>query len=386
MNTILRTIIVLLAINLITAGFAPAQDEQEEAARTEAEIEVQEARDQIDTERDQIEELKARIKELRQQTHGSGLVLPTPAPMPEISLPTSFTNSMFGSGGSGGSILVIPSEKMSNEDILAMNEDMTVMSRILRQQLGQETKYGMMGYGSRGGMYFGFDPFASRRKGMAEAMYLDGYGILFLIKVDFPLSPPEQKSEEEEEETVQEDVDPVWEETRRDLYEPQEDRERRRRAQESEQEYDVEKVENLKASLIKVLKHATNIRGLQQDESVILTIIGNEESSHSHAVIVSQKITVNGEKSRVIGTPTSVETGIPAPTMLVIRAKKTDIDDFANDDINLEQFHERIQVLACPYLGESSGGSSSVSVSSMGRGTGVSRTRSSRRPDRSEQR
>jgi hypothetical protein len=383
MNTILRTIIVILAINLITAGFVQAQDEQAEAARVEAE--AREAKAQVEAERAQIEELKERIKELQEQTHNPEPVLPIPTPMPEIRIP-SFVNGMFSSGGSGSSILIIPSEQTSTEDIITMNEDMTVMSRILRQQLDQETKVGF-GYGSRGGMYFNFDPFTSRRGGMAEAMYLDGYGALFLIKVDFPLSPPEQEAEEEEE-TVKEDVDPVWEQTRRDIYEPPEVRERRRKAQESEQKYDAEKVENLKASLIKALKHATNIQGLQQDESMIITIIGNDEPSHSHTVIVSQKVTVNGEKSRVIGTPTSVDTGIPASTMLVIRTKKSDIDSFANNDIDLEQFRERVQVLTCPYLVEGPGRSTSVSVSSSssGRGTGVSRTRSSRRPDRNEQR
>jgi hypothetical protein len=392
MNTLLRKIIVLITINLITAGFVPAQnatpEEQAEAARIKAqadraEIEARQAKEQVDAERLQIEELKERIKELQKQTSGLGeIALPTPAPTPKIRIP-SFTNGMFGSSGSVGSILVIPSEQMSTEDILAMNEDITVMSRIFRQQLDQETSIGF-GYGSRGGMYFDFDPFASLHRGLAEAMYLEGYGALFLIKVDFPLSPPEQEVEQEEQ-TEQEDVDPVWEQTKRDIYEPQQVSERRRRASESEQQYDAEKVENLKATLIKALKHASNIRGLQQNESVILAIIGSGEPPHSHAVIVSQKVTVNGKKTNVIGTPTSVEAGIPSPMMLVIRAKKSDIDDFANDDINLEQFRERVQILECPYLSESTHQTSTSVV--VPTSTGRSRSgRSDIRPGRGGQR
>ena len=87
-------------------------------------------------------------------------------------------------------------------------------------------------------------------------------------------------------------------------------------------------------------------------------------------MIVSQKVTVNGEKSRVIGTPPSGDVGITSPTMLVIRAKKSDIDSFANDDIDLEQFRERIQILACPYFSEGTSDASSVSVRSTGRRTG----------------
>lgn len=371
MKKLIRTFIVFATVNIITAGFTLAQDatpeEQAEAEVVRAEIEVREAQEKVDAESDQIEELKERIKELQQQTHGSGLVLPTPAPTPEIRFP-GLGMMQF---GSSGSILVIPSAQMSTEDILAMNEDMTVMSRILRQQLDQETKSSFgLGYGSRGGMYFNFDPFASHRRGTAEAMYLEGYGALFLIKVDFLLSPPTEEAEEEKE-PEQEEADPVWEQTRRNIYEPQEARAPGRRAQDTEQEYDAEKVENLKANLIKALKHASNIRGLQQNESVILTIIGGGESSHSHTVIVSQKVTVDGEKSKVIGTPTSGGTGISSPIMLVIRAKKSDIDGFANDDINLEQFRERVQVLACPYFSEGTSQRSTAVISgdrSTGRG------------------
>jgi hypothetical protein len=379
MNTLLRKTIVLITVNLITASFVLAQnatsEEQAEAAKIKAEAdraeaEARQAKEQVDAEREQIEELKARIKELQNQTNGFELNLPTPAPIPKITIPSFTTGMPF---GSGSSILVIPSAKMSTDDIIAMNEDMTVMSRILREQLDQEAQGNW--YGRR------FDPFWRQNRGMAEAMYLDGYGALFLIKVDFPLSPPAQEAEEKEE-TEQEETDPVWEQTKRDIYEPQQARVPGRGTQGTEQQYDAEKVEDLKATLIKALKHASNIRDLKQNELVVLTIIGSGESSGSHTVILSHKITVNGEKSRVIGTPTSGEAGITSPTMLIIRAKKSDIDSFANNDINLEQFRERVQILECPYIGESAGQISTTVINSGrsgGRSSGV-------RPDIGEQR
>ncbi len=385
MKKLIRTFIVFAIVNLLTAGFAPAQDEQTEAARMEAEtdraeIEVREAQEKVDAERDQIEELKARIKELQQRARGSGLVLPTPTPpVSEIGFPPS--NWGMQSGG-GSSILVIPSAQMSTEDILAINEDMTVMSRILRKQIDQEAKSNWM-YGSS--WNFNFNHLMGHRSNTAEVMYLEGYGALFLIKVDFPLSPPAEEAEEENE-TEQEDADPVWQQTRRDIYEPQQVRAPGRGTQDTEKEYDAEKVENLKANLIEALKHATNIRGLKPGESVILTITGSYEPSDLTNIVITTKVKDGKENTQIIGTPTSSEAGFSSPTMLVIRAKKSDIDGFANDDINLEQFRERVQILACPYLGEGTSQRSTAVISgvrSTGRNTGG---RSSARSRRGEQR
>jgi len=46
------------------------------------------------------------------------------------------------------------------------------------------------------------------------------YGVLFLMKVDFPLSPPLQTQQEETTEQ-KEEGGKVWEDTRRQLYEPE---------------------------------------------------------------------------------------------------------------------------------------------------------------------
>ena len=45
------------------------------------------------------------------------------------------------------------------------------------------------------------------------------------------------------------------------------------------------------------------------------------------------------------------------PAVLVIRAKKSDIDEFAKGDIDFEKFRQRVQLLTYPLLSGADGGS-----------------------------
>jgi hypothetical protein len=238
---------------------------------------------------------------------------------------------------SASTVLVIPASEMKAEDLASVVEDMTVMARIIDKQMGQEQS-------RQAGFYGDFFGQSSR---MAQTMYLQGYGMLFLRKVDFLLSPP-PKTQEPEKQTKEEATDPVWEQTRRDMYEPQEDR--RRREERPEEKYDVEKVENLKINIIKALKHATNIRSLKTDESVILTITGSGDSSNAKILVStsatgSNVLVQKGDSLRTTGIAIpSLDSRISSTTTLVIRAKKADIDAFAKGELDLDKFRQRVQI------------------------------------------
>jgi hypothetical protein len=176
-------------------------------------------------------------------------------------------------------------------------------------------------------------------------MYLQGYGALFLMKVDFPLSAPLQV--EEEKETKEEETDPVWERMKREMYEPEEAR--RRRDDQPEQKYDIEKVENLKTILVKTLRHAANIRILKPDESVILAVTGSGASAGGITAIATTRIT--GDEDHNTRIVKELAPHGSSPTMLVIHAKKSDIDGFAKADLDFDQFRQRTQMLTCPHLG-----------------------------------
>jgi hypothetical protein len=242
---------------------------------------------------------------------------------------------------STGAVLVIPTGEISTEDILTINEDINIMSRIIDDNLQQSgikivSSAVTSAYGSAWGSFFvGRQP--------TQSMYLHGYGALFSISVDFPLSAPAD-SNEQKEQSVDKDVDTIWIQTRQQIYESQ-TQTTQVRVNVKEVKYDAQKVENLKTTLIQSLKHAANIRVLKPDEYVILSITGSKTNS---TAIIRQSY----------GTPTAITTrsNMTVSTAMVIRAKKSDIDAFAKGGLNEEKFSQLVQVISYPLLSSNPAG------------------------------
>jgi hypothetical protein len=348
-----RTIIVFVAVNLMTAGFAFAQDvpeenvkeakkealKQAEAARREATIPLDLARKEVDAARKQMEAAQKQMEATRQAITGHEMHewMETPV-APRVSIP------LWQHSGSGA-VLVIPAAEMKVENLATITEDMSVMSRIFGKKLSQARLT------TRGIWSIGFDSLAAlgRSSGAIEAIYLEGYGALFLMKVNVLLSPPPETQQEKE--TKEEDTDPLWTETIQEMYAPQDTR-RRRTDDRPEEKYDAEKVEDLKETLIKTLKHAANIRALKPDQWAILTVIGQsgrpgETIGHAgqncracHAL--TEKVNYKSSPSRM---------GSCLPTVLTICAKKSDIDAFAKGQLSFDQFRERTKIFTSYKLG-----------------------------------
>ena len=322
MNTLTRTIAVLIALSMLTAGLALAQDvpaaetREADAAGREAEIAVRTAHRQAEAAQKQAEAtLKQKDASLEQAVVALAKVESVPGPVPPVLPGTRYSGVSrrrwpFQSSGTA-SVLVIPSAEIETRDLLTINEDMNVMARIFATNL-QRARISPSG----GSLFIGdytrrFDIFSSRSGNSIQSLYLQGYGVLFLMKVDFPLSPSKPAQEPDETEKEQ-DGDEVWRNMRLRLYEPEK---LSKRKDDSAAKYDAEKVENLKTTVINALKHASNIRSLKPDESVILTITGSGTSA-----------------------------------VLTIRVKKSDTDSFSKGDLDLEQFRQRVQILSYPYV------------------------------------
>ena len=284
--------------------------------------------------------------------------------------------SKIGTSRDSKSILVIPTGQIEIEELLTINEDMNVMSRIFANELGrQRTVSSNPEWSFTDSQWVpNYESILGRRTGnTVSSIYLQGYGALFMMEVDFPLSGPPE-TQENQEETEKEDVDEVWEQTRQQIYQPQvraTTSTGRRAAERPEVKYDAQQVENLKTTLIQSLKHATNIRILKPDESVILSIRGmgifsGEGDIISMAAIpgtdqIMVTLESRGERiMKVYKGDISEAFDISSPTLLVIRAKKSDIDAFVKGDMDIDQFREKVQVLSYPLLGGNIGATSAI--------------------------
>jgi len=368
MKTLTHTIITIVALSLLAVGVVSAGNTSDEEIQAAVDVQVKKA--------------KTEIVPVLAQAQTSQPIAPSPAPSPTPAVPTPpalpssapvdlvsndlFRGLSFGSrSGSAGTVLVIPSEQTTTEDLLTINEDMNVMSRIFETNLEQDriaTARSSI-FISRGDVIL---PLLGGGRSEIQSMYLQGFGALFLLKVDFLLAPPPDVEEAEQETQKAEEGDPVWREVRQQIYEP-EKVDRRRKTDRQEEKYDAEKVENLKTTLIKTLKHAANIRSLKPDESVVLTVVGkgdvtgttitNARVLHGENQIIVQERTAGGKMvTKMVTGPSIEDIGLSSPAVLVIRTKKSDIDEFAKGDLDLEKFRQRVQLLTYPLLGGANGG------------------------------
>ncbi len=329
MKTFIRTIAVLIVLNLTMVSFAPAEHAAHEVAVATS---VEEA---------------------------PGVAAGEPATEPPTQwveaadvgnraynyIYTPYTSPVTKKQNSGaGAVLVIPSVEMKDEEFAAIMEDLNVMSRIFDKKLGpQQERLSTFTRGER--TYFDY-AFSPRDKRVTEALYLGGFGVMFLTSVNFPLLPPPKV---EVEKKVEEDVDTVWERTKQEMTMPKRDKTDERQwwatsqviqQQRQVQVYNAKKVEELKRTLTKTLKHAANIRGLKGDEWVTVVVKGS--APPAVARITNAKLLDDG---KIITRVSKTNSGSSSPTFLTIRAKKSEIDGFAKKELDDAEFRKRAQII-----------------------------------------
>ncbi len=383
MKSLTRTIIVLAVFNLAMGSFALAQnvpDEPEPTARRRAPVPA--------------------------PPESAPPMPTTPAPVPEAPvppeppMPSPYPTQARNLGHiSSRKVLVIPATNVEAEDLVDITQDLQVMSHIFDERFKEPRTIK--------GMFTDFGDFFGRDNRSTEAIYLQGYGTLFLMEVNFTFTPPPKSQEQEDEETA-EDVDPTWQRAKQKIFSPR----GLGGGSEfiSEERYNVEKIDQLKTELIKTLKHAANIRNLKPDEWVILTVIGqgrqgsvmyfsnksfgsaaprsNYSSSYSTPSQSSSSEGGGYAASRSSGVADGYgggmggyggrgggmgghgggmmggygggmmggmgmgmggmagygEMSLPSTTVLTIRAKKSDVDDFARDELDFEEFQEMVEI------------------------------------------
>jgi len=217
-------------------------------------------------------------------------------------------------------LVVVPDEPVNPQQISMMLEDMRIMSRILEKELREFDLPKWQGFVSQWGS----------SKPNIRGLYLDGYGLVFQLQVGFPLI---SQGEEETSEAEEEPVDKVWHETRQEIFEPA-----RPRSQKSDrEEYDPERVEGLKATIARTLRHAANIRTLEENECVVVIVTSSRQRDNT---LRPYYVPIDNSPMGMMGLGSSGEASV-----LSIKATKANIDAFAKKALDLNQFRSRLQVV-----------------------------------------
>ncbi|MBN1804449.1 MAG: hypothetical protein JW837_04300 [Sedimentisphaerales bacterium] len=289
-------------------------------------------------------------------------------------------------------ILVIPATDIKTEDLAAVTEDLQVMTHIFDERFKEPQEIQ--------GVFVDFGDFFGRDSRQTEAIYIQGYGALFLMEVNFTFSPPSKTEEKQIKEN--EDVDPIWQRARQKMFSPEEYLGGGEYT--AQDKYSVDKIEKLKQELVRTLKHTSNIRYLQPDEMIILTIIGkarqsggmygygfSRSSTPGTRTSSSRRRSSSGSgggygegggygggmgggmaggsmggtggfsggmmmgggmmgRGMMGGSMDDMysedynETGSAPATVLTIRVKKSDVDDFAKGKLDFSQFREKVDI------------------------------------------
>jgi hypothetical protein len=275
----------------------------------------------------------------------------------------------------GRKVLVIPAGEINAKELAETIEDMHVMSHILDEGFKKTRRIQ--------GFFTDFGDFFGRDSRSAEATYLQGFGVLFLMEVNFAFSPPPKKQAQDPTETS-EAGDSTWQKAKRQVLSPgispgsgEED---------LADDYDNQMVKELKKELVNALKHASNIRNIEPDEWVILTVLGGGQQSggvfggggfmmggmgggmgggygvyggssgyKSGGMMggmgggmmggMEGRMMGGGMGGGMGGMSSPGEMGVSPATVLTIRAAKCDVDAFAKGEQDYEQFRQKVQIL-----------------------------------------
>lgn len=187
-------------------------------------------------------------------------------------------------GPNASRTLVVPAPDASAEQVSQIREDLTIMSRVLQKAASPENK---------GGSRFRFDFGDLRLGGRSDldALFVEGYGAVFLLEVDFPLSAPAKEAAKKSD--AKEKKDSAWEEARREVAgkgRPDDLMEDEEFDEEFAGKFDQAKVERLKERVTAALKSAANVRCLNGTDKVVVQVTGRAgRRSHAMAMHADSK-------------------------------------------------------------------------------------------------
>ena len=287
-------------------------------------------------------------------------VSPVPEP-PAAGEPAALLNLIYSQVGAGSSRETVPPLilQFTGSDANAtgnMEQDLSVMTRLteksLERSLGEHSPSYKMGI-----------PMLVTSSGRSvRAMYLEGFGAVFMIKVNFPLLAPPAAEEKKPERTPE---DSEWERTRKELLGIHEPSDRFLRVG-ADVPYDAALVEALKKDLLETLKNASNIRGLKAEEFICVTVFGSPNVTFEKRIAsampgqpkppASPKAVARSDTKTTSNLPERPGKAMnysrpPATqgTVLTVRVKKSDIDAFANGKLDFKAFEKKATLNT--YLG-----------------------------------
>ncbi len=234
------------------------------------------------------------------------------------SLETSETDS----GPLSSATLILPGDNPDPNQLRRLHEDMVVFSEILHEGLRSLLirPDEMMAADSSGS-------FNGLRQ-QNHSTYIEGYGVVFLLYVDFPLIGQEKSG-------VVPGVDRkdlVWETTKERIWNSRSSR------KQTEVSYDPQRIERLKDNLMEVIRHGSNIRVLPEKEWIVVAV-------QYRPVRFPTGFDYFYGKPATGSNPPGTATGRNNPSALILRVSKGVVNAFAEDRLSKQEYRKNVHVI-----------------------------------------
>lgn len=251
--------------------------------------------------------------------------------------------------------LVIQFSPSNGAAVGAMEEDLTIMTRLLEKafdQLGEAPTVSKLGLQLL---------FSGERRSV-RASYLEGFGALFMVKVNFPVFGAPKTAQRPAENSAATKAESEWEQAKRELAGGFSENSILGEINmvASTPQFDEAVVGSLTGAIVQTLKNGGNIRGIRPEESIAVTIFGSPSGADApirFGVFNSAPPSAEGEAgfSGVLNVLAHDYNAATAPrcTVLTLRVKRADVDALNNGEISTEQFQSRVTNHA--YVGNGHG-------------------------------
>ncbi len=255
----------------------------------------------------------------------------------------NFNGSFISAGGPQSfRALVLPGAD-GVQDMAGIKEELVIMGRVLEKGLNLESE--------RRGNPFRFE-FGSVQWGGRndlDALYLDGYGAIFLLEVDYPLVAG--AAVQPEKPAAAAPKDDAWSKARREVRgepDPDEPSESPEGVfpRPDPKPFDAARVEALRGRLLAALQQAHHLQCVRDGETVTLVVSG---SSSGNPLVrrVRNRSNAGGppgpdirvREARVEGP------GARPGTVMTLRVKKTDLEALRSGRITAEEWAKKVTVL-----------------------------------------
>jgi len=280
-----------------------------------------------------------------------GALPATPAPPDELNVITGprgasvmWSGSAFKGYGIGAAsvgsrrTIVIPKGDPNAEFLADTEEDLNVMTLILEKAINQrnDDEHKAMGI-----------ELLTSSSGVRNLL-IEGHGAIFVLKTKIALVAPQAPKKEEAK--AKDSTSSEWEEAKQQIYGPSEiEREIHKKLQFNfvlSEEYDAEKVQRLKDSLVEALKSASNIRHLSGDNTVTLIVLSSSPVSEVRKVVTD--VGHGGDKRRVEAYAKADREAYSydgrSGTRMMLQAKKSDIDSYAKGQLTTDAFRDKVKI------------------------------------------